>query len=92
MQSFLLVLDIIVAVIITILVLLQRSEGGLGGLTGQNASGFLTARQTGNMLSTLTMIFFAIFVVVSLSLVVLARQNTYETAPSIVPGSELPTE
>ena len=91
MQSFLLVLDIIVAGIITILVLLQRSEGGLGGLTGQSGSLF-TARQTGNMLSTLTMIFFAVFVAVSLALVVLARQNTYETAPSIVPGSELPTE
>lgn len=92
MQSFLLVLDIIVAAIITILVLLQRSEGGLGGLTGQNASGLFTARQTGNMLSTLTMVFFAIFVVISLSLVVLARQNTQDIPTSIVPGSELPRE
>ena len=92
MQSFLLVSSIIVAVIITILVLLQRSEGGMGGLTGQSASSFLTARQTGNMLSTLTMIFFALFVVINLALVVLARQNTYTTAPNLLPTTEVPQE
>ena len=91
-MTFLLVLDIIVASIITILVLLQRSEGGLGGLTGQSASSFLTARQTGNVLSTLTMIFFALFVVISLTLVVLSRHSTEVTTPNIVPNTELPTE
>ena len=91
-MQFLLVCNIIVAVIITILVLLQRSEGGMGGLTGQSASSFLTARQTGNMLSTLTMFFFAVFVCINLALVVLSRQNTYETAPNLVPNTETPAE
>ena len=92
MQSFLLVVDISVAAIITALVLLQRSEGGMGGLTGQSASSFLTARQTGNILSTLTMVFFAFFVVISLTLVVLARKNTYEQPLDLLPKTELPTE
>ena len=91
-MTFLLVLDIIVASIITILVLLQRSEGGLGGLTGQSSSSFLTARQTGNMLSTLTMVFFALFVVISLALVVLSRHSTEVAEPNLLPNTELPTE
>ena len=91
-MTFLFVLDIIVASIITMLVLLQRSEGGLGGLTGQGSSSFLTARQTGNMLSTLTMIFFAFFVVISLALVVLSRGNTAEETPNLLPKTELPVE
>jgi len=91
-MTFLLVLDIIAAAIITILVLLQRTEGGLGGLTGQGSSSFLTARQTGNMLSTLTMVFFAIFVVISLALVVLSRHNTVNEPTNLVPTTETPAE
>ena len=91
-MQFLLVCNIIVAIIITILVLLQRSEGGMGGLTGQSASSFLTARQTGNMLSTLTMFFFAAFICINLALVVLARQNTHEPAPNLLPNTETPAE
>ncbi|MBP5344543.1 MAG: preprotein translocase subunit SecG [Alphaproteobacteria bacterium] len=91
-MTFLLVLDIIVASIITILVLLQRSEGGLGGLTGQSSSSFLTARQTGNMLSTLTMVFFALFVVISLALVVLSRHSTEVAPPNLLPTTETPAE
>ena len=52
MNSFILVVHILLAVGITVLVLLQRSEGGLGGLGGNNsAANFLTSRQTGNLLS-----------------------------------------
>lgn len=91
-MNFLLVLDIIVASIITILVLLQRSEGGLGGLTGQSSSSFLTARQTGNVLSTLTMVFFALFVVISLALVVLSRHSTEVVTPNLLPNTETPAE
>ena len=91
-MTFLLVLDMIVAAILTFLVLMQRSEGGLGGLTGQSSSSFLTARQTGNILSTLTMVFFAMFVVISLALVVLSRHNADTTAPNLLPKTESPAE
>ena len=63
MYSFILVVHILLAAGITVLVLLQRSEGSLGGLGGNNsAANFLTSRQTGNLLSKLTKYFFTAFV------------------------------
>ena len=61
MYLFVLVIQILLAIGITVLVLLQRSEGGMGGLTGQSANSFLTARQAGNALSRLTKWFFVLF-------------------------------
>ena len=74
MQSVILTIHIMLAVAITILVLLQRSEGGaLGGLGGgQGANGLFTGRQAGNILTKMTSIFFGFFIVTSLTLVILA--------------------
>lgn len=86
MNSFILVVHILLAVGITILVLLQRSEGGLGGLGGNNsAANFLTSRQTGNLLSKLTKYFFTAFVCTSLVLVIMAKNATREEAVSLIP-------
>ena len=76
MYSFILTIHILLAVAITCLVLLQRGEGGLGGLGGSNsAANFLTSRQTGTLLSRLTKYFFIAFVCTSLFLVVLAKKS-----------------
>ena len=88
MYLFLLVLDILLAIGITILVLLQRSEGGMGGLTGQSANSFLTANQAGNALSKLTKYFFIAFCCTSLALVVLAKKSTQVEQVSLMPTTE----
>ncbi|MBR6411984.1 MAG: preprotein translocase subunit SecG [Alphaproteobacteria bacterium] len=87
MSSVILTIHIMLAVAITILVLLQRSEGGaLGGLGGgQGANGLFTGRQAGNILTKLTSIFFACFVVTSLSLVIMARNSSNATPETILP-------
>ena len=94
MNSFILVVHILLAVGITVLVLLQRSEGGLGGLGGNNsAANFLTSRQTGNLLSKLTKYFFTAFVCTSLALVVMAKNATRQETVSLVPViTEAPVE
>ena len=94
MNSFILVIHILLAFGITVLVLLQRSEGGLGGLGGNNsAANFLTSRQTGNLLSKLTKYFFIAFVCTSLTLVVMAKNATHPETVSLVPvASETPAE
>ncbi|MBR6232058.1 MAG: preprotein translocase subunit SecG [Alphaproteobacteria bacterium] len=94
MNSFILVVHILLAFGITVLVLLQRSEGGLGGLGGNNsAANFLTSRQTGNLLSKLTKYFFAGFVCTSLTLVIMAKNATRPENISLVPvATETPVE
>ena len=87
MSSVILSIHIMLAIAITCLVLLQRSEGGaLGGLGGgQGANGLFTGRQAGNLLTKLTSIFFACFIFTSLTLVVMARSSTTATPETILP-------
>ena len=94
MNSFILVIHILLAFGITVLVLLQRSEGGLGGLGGNNsAANFLTSRQTGNLLSKLTKYFFTAFIITSLWLVIMAKNATRPETVSLVPtATEQPVE
>jgi preprotein translocase subunit SecG len=75
------------AVAITILVLLQRSEGGaLGGLGGgQGANGLFTGRQAGNILTKLTGTFFACCIITSLTLVIMAKGSANAETTSIIP-------
>lgn len=90
MDSVILAIHIMLAIAITILVLLQRSEGGaLGGLGGgQGANGLFTGRQAGNILTKLTGTFFACFLVTSLSLVIMAKGSANAETESILPPVE----
>ncbi len=96
MQSVVLVIHIMLAIAITCLVLLQRSEGGaLGGLGGgQGANGLLTGRQASNLLTKLTGGFFACFIMTSLALVIMTKNSPVEASESIIPETtqEQPAE
>ena len=86
MYSFVLAIHILLAVSITCLVLLQRGEGGLGGLGGSNsAANFLTSRQTGTLLSRLTKYFFIGFICTSLTLVVMAKKSAVPQSVNLMP-------
>jgi preprotein translocase subunit SecG len=69
--NILLVVHIIVAVFLTVVVLMQQSEGGALGMGG-GPSGFMTARGAGNLLTRITWILFTTFLVLSIGLSVLA--------------------
>ena len=89
-MNVILVIHILLALAITILVLLQRSEGGaLGGLGGgQGANGLFTGRQAGNILTKMTSLFFGCFIATSLILVYLAKQAVNEQPASIIPPTQ----
>ncbi len=88
MYTFILTIHILLAIAITCLVLLQRGEGGLGGLGGSNsAANFLTSRQTGNLLSRLTKYFFIAFVCTSLTLVVIAQKKAIPETVNLMPDA-----
>lgn len=78
MESVVLVIHLILALAIIALVLLQRSEGGGLGIGGGNGGlgGFATARGTANALTKMTGICAAGFFITSLTLGVLASNQS----------------
>ena len=82
MITLLLVSHLMIAIFLVAFILLQRSSGGaLDGLGGGNgASGFLTARGTGNFLTRTTAVLATLFFItsISLSLYYKGRNNAVE--------------
>lgn len=78
MTQVLLVIHLIVTVVMIGLILLQRSEGGGLGVGGGNGGlgGFAGPRATANALSRATMTCFALFVVLSLILAIIAGSGS----------------
>jgi preprotein translocase subunit SecG len=72
--NILLTIQIIVAALLGVTVLLQRSEGGALGMGG-GPSGFMTARGQGDLLTRATWALFAIFLVLCASLTILAGRE-----------------
>ena len=77
METAVIVLNIILAVILVILVLLQRSEGGALGL-GLSQDNFASTRTVGNFLTKSTAVIAALFIISSISLVILSRGDLEE--------------
>ena len=77
METAIIVLNVILAVILVILVLLQRSEGGALGL-GLSQDNFASTRTVGNFLTKSTAVIAALFIISSISLVVLSRGDLEE--------------
>ena len=71
-------INIILAVILVIVVLLQRSEGGALGL-GVSQDNFTSARSMGNFLTKLTSIVAALFIICSIAIVAISRDDYRET-------------
>ena len=88
MLSFILVIHLIIAIVLIVLVLLQRSEcGGLGiGCSGD----FMSGRAAGNVLSRLTAIFATIFFITSLSLALLSSSNQNSSIVDNIASYNLP--
>ena len=78
MEDLLILINIILAVILVIVVLLQRSEGGALGL-GVSQDNFTSARSMGNFLTKLTSIVAALFIICSIAIVAISRDDYRET-------------
>lgn len=69
MSSVLLVLQLIVAIFLVAIILMQRSNGGaLSGLGGGDIGGLLSARSKGNILTRITAVLATLFFVLSLAI------------------------
>ena len=78
MESIIVVINIILAVILVVVVLLQRSEGGALGL-GVSQDNFTSARSVGTFLTKLTAIIASLFIICSIVLVAIDRDEIRKT-------------
>ena len=72
MENILLIINIILAAILVVLVLFQKSEGGALGI-GVSQDNFMLSRSAGNFLTKATAIVAALFIICSLCLTILSR-------------------
>ena len=75
MENVVLTVHLILAVLLTGVVLLQRSEGGGLGMGGGGGGGVMTGRQAANALTRLTWIFGIALFVTSIALTIIAARQ-----------------
>ena len=78
MESILLTIHIVVAVSLVISVLLQRSEGGLGGLGG-GMSNIMSSQSSNNFFTKLTLYLATGFIVTSISLAIVSGNSNKDS-------------
>ena len=79
MENFILVLNIILAIILVIVILLQKSEGGALGI-GASQESFISSRSAGNLLTKATAIIATLFIITSISLTIIAQKEISTTS------------
>ena len=82
MENIILIINIILAVILVILVLFQKSEGGALGI-GVSQDNFMFSRSAGNFLTKATAIVATLFIICSLTLTILSRSELTPTTSVI---------
>ena len=78
METLLLVINIILAVILVLLVLFQKSEGGALGI-GVSQDNFMFSRSAGNFMTKATAIVATLFIICSLALTIISRSELSPT-------------
>ena len=74
MENILLILNIIFAILLVLLVLIQKSEGGALGI-GVSQESFMFSRSAGDFFTKATAIVATLFIVCSLSLTIISRED-----------------
>ncbi len=78
MENILLTINVILAFILVILVLIQKSEGGALGI-GVSQDSFMFSRTAGDFLTKATGFIAALFIICSLSLTIVSRGDVQST-------------
>ena len=78
MENILLVLNIIFALILVLLVLMQKSEGGALGI-GVSQESYMFSRTAGNFMTKATAIVATLFIICSLALTIVSRGEVTPT-------------
>ena len=79
MENFILIINIILAIVLIVVILLQRSEGGALGL-GASQDSFISSRSAGNFLTRVTAIIATLFIITSVSLTIISKEEFSSTS------------
>ena len=82
MENILFTLNIIFAIVLILLILLQKSEGGALGI-GVSQESFMFSRSAGNFFTKATAIIATLFIICSLSLTIIGRKDL-PTSTSVI--------
>ena len=74
MEFFILVLNIVLAVLLVVVILLQKSEGGALGI-GVSQDSFISSRSAGGFLTKATAIIATLFIITSISLTIISNKE-----------------
>ena len=74
MENFILIINVILAILLVGVILLQRSEGGALGL-GISQDNFISSRSAGSFLTKTTAILAALFIITSISLTIMSKEE-----------------
>ena len=72
MENILLVINVVLAILLVIIVLLQKSEGGALGI-GVSQESYMFSRTAGDFLTKATAVIATLFIICSLSLTIISR-------------------
>ena len=78
MENILLVINIILALILVSLILLQKSEGGALGI-GVSQENFMLSRSAGGFMTKATALVATLFIICSLTLTIISRADLTPT-------------
>ena len=93
MENIILILNVILAILLVVIILLQKSEGGALGI-GASQDSFISSRSAGNFLTKATSIIATLFIITSISLTIMSKEEfsgssvlekTEEESPSSEP-------
>ena len=79
MENFILVFNIVLAVLLVCVILLQKSEGGALGL-GVSQDSFISSRSASNFLTKATAIIATLFIITSISLTIMSKDEFSATS------------
>ncbi|MDC1146338.1 preprotein translocase subunit SecG [Candidatus Pelagibacter sp.] len=74
METILLVINLVIAAILVLLILLQKSEGGALGI-GVSQDNFMFSRTAGNFMTKATAVVATLFIICSLALTIISRSE-----------------
>ena len=78
MENILLVINLIIAFVLVLLILLQKSEGGALGI-GVSQDNFMFSRTAGNFMTKATAVVATLFIICSLALTIISRSELTPT-------------
>ena len=79
MENILLVVNLVLATVLVLLILVQKSEGGALGI-GVSQDNFMLSRSAGNFMGKATAVFAILFIICSLALTIISRGELTPTS------------